>query len=128
MTRINVVPPAELHSKHLVAEYRELPRVFALVRAAHERGERPGTINAPARYTLGRGHVKFFYDKLGWLTRRQKALIDEMIARGYKPTFLTPEDLSRDIDRVWLNEWTPDVEALMLNRQRIEERSPWKST
>ena len=34
MTRINCVPVEELHQKHLVAEYRELPRVFRLAEAA----------------------------------------------------------------------------------------------
>lgn len=28
MTRINVVPVTELTDKHLLAEYRELPRIF----------------------------------------------------------------------------------------------------
>ena len=28
MTRINVIPPAELSDQHLIAEYRELPRVL----------------------------------------------------------------------------------------------------
>ena len=31
MTRINCVPVTELHDRHLVAEYRELPRCFALM-------------------------------------------------------------------------------------------------
>lgn len=38
MTRINLIPPSELHYKHLVAEYRELPRVFGLVRRAQANG------------------------------------------------------------------------------------------
>ena len=41
MTRINGIPPQELTGPHLVAEYRELPRIFALVRAAAARGARP---------------------------------------------------------------------------------------
>jgi len=32
MTRINVIPVEELTTKHLVAEYRENPRAFALAR------------------------------------------------------------------------------------------------
>lgn len=38
MTRINLVDPSTLHTKHLIAEYRELPRVFALAEAAAFRG------------------------------------------------------------------------------------------
>lgn len=34
MTRINCVPVEELSGPHLVAEYRELPRVFALAEKA----------------------------------------------------------------------------------------------
>ncbi|MBP7000765.1 pyrimidine dimer DNA glycosylase/endonuclease V [Amaricoccus sp.] len=41
MTRINVVPPEELSRAHLVAEYRELPRVFGMVRAMIARGLDP---------------------------------------------------------------------------------------
>ncbi len=37
MTRINCVPVEELSGPHLVAEYRELPRVFALAQRAATR-------------------------------------------------------------------------------------------
>lgn len=87
MTRINCVPPAELCGKHLVAEYRELPRVFALVRAAIARRERFVHVD---RYTLGKGHVRFFYTRLAWLAGRQAALIAEMVHRGYSPSFRPP--------------------------------------
>ena len=61
MTRINLVHPSELHRKHLVAEFRELPRVFSLARKAqydmHKRSQ-------PNEYTLGKGHVIFWYTRL----------------------------------------------------------------
>lgn len=118
MTRINCVPVEELHYKHLVAEYRELPRVFALARI---------TKRAPAQYTLGTGHVLFFYDKLGWLYARQWQLYDEMKRRGYNPSF-NPKTLHEDYGwrkrHLWYD-WTPTPEAIALNRQRIKERSPW---
>ena len=34
MTRINTIDPANLTDQHLMAEARELPRVFALVMSA----------------------------------------------------------------------------------------------
>lgn len=122
MTRINVVPPAELHRKHLVAEYRELPRVFALVRAAQARGLRPALVEAPDRYTLGKGHVKFFYDKLGFLTQRQRSLIDEMRSRGYSVRFDNLNELCVGIEPCWFNDWLPDDDALRINRARIQGR------
>lgn len=65
MTRINCVPVQELSGPHLVAEYRELPRVFALVRKAALRG----SFSQPETYTLGKGHVLFFYTRLEYLAK-----------------------------------------------------------
>lgn len=121
MTRINVISPAELTGKHLVAEYRELPRVFGLARAYASRG---GLIDdLPPAYVLGTGHVKFFYNKLVWLNNRQVALVDEMKARGYKPHFDNPPWVENlDIPLMWWNDWQPTPEAIELNRARIKER------
>src|SRR3546814_5132779 len=74
MTRINCVPVHELSGPHLVAEYRELPRVFALAQKAAARG----SFTQPQAYTLGKGHVLFFYTRLGYLARRHLELIEEM--------------------------------------------------
>lgn len=118
MTRINVIPPAELCRQHLVAEYRELPRVFALARKAQTRTNQPV---APAEYTLGNGHVRFFYDKAQWLVRRHAALVAEMERRGYAPAFRCCAALA---DGLQSREWIPDERALELNRARIKERLP----
>lgn len=119
MTRINCVPVQELHQKHLVAEYRELPRVFALARI---------TMRAPKEYTLGQGHVLFFYDKLGWMFDRQWQLVKEMLDRGYFPSH-NPNTLYEQYHNVkqhlW-GDWTPTPEAMAINRQRIKERTTWK--
>jgi deoxyribonuclease (pyrimidine dimer) len=124
MTRINVVPPEELHRAHLVAEYRELPRIFALVRAAQARGVTPQKLAAPADYTLGKGHVLFFYNKLRFMVNRQKSLIEEMKRRGYHPQFGDPEALLEGIAPCWIHDWQPDEAALALNRVRIAARLP----
>lgn len=122
MTRINCVPPSELSGAHLVAEYRELPRIFALVRAAVARGETPTDRRNPAAYTLGAGHVRFFYSRLGYLASRQADLIKEMQARGYVPTFTDPAGLLTGIPPAWHGDWLPTAEALALNRARLAER------
>ena len=122
MTRINCIPPHELSGQHLVAEYRELPRIFALVRAAIGRGEMPGDRRNPANYTLGTGHVRFFYCRLGYLLRRQAALIAEMRARGYRPAFDDPGGLIAGIPVEWCEDWEPTPEAIATNRARIAER------
>lgn len=122
MTRINVVPVTELCDKHLLAEYRELPRVFALATAWYNRG---GDVeDLPAVYTLGTGHVKFFYDKLLWCFNRQFYLYGECLARGFK--------VNMDVERgramfeaaplVLFEDYTPTPHALRINRKRIAQR------
>ncbi|MBC7149015.1 MAG: pyrimidine dimer DNA glycosylase/endonuclease V [Rhizobium sp.] len=116
MTRINCIPPSELCGKHLVAEYRELPRVFALAVKAHDRGQLYG----PSSYTLGKGHVRFFYTRLAWLAERQGQLIAEMHRRGYSPKYAAP---SLDVVPAMLCAgWTPTDDAMAINRARISER------
>lgn len=122
MTRINCIPPQELTGPHLVAEYRELPRIFTLARAAIERGEKPDDPRNPRSYTLGKGHVRFFYPRLGFLVKRQKALIDEMLRREYQPSYRTAEHLIENIPALWCADWQPDEAAIALNKARIAER------
>lgn len=124
MTRINVVPVTELHYKHLIAEYRELPRVFALVRKACAKGLSTTELGIPKEYVLGKGHVLFFYDKCMFLYKRQQQLVSEMLHRGYNPTFLPTEDLIADLPVRWLGDYTPTDKAIQINRVRIQERMP----
>jgi hypothetical protein len=118
MTRINCVPVEELHQKHLVAEYRELPRVFRLAEAAAKRGG----VTAPDTYTLGAGHVKFFYSRLSYCQQRFKQLIAEMIRRGYNPQHTECPAVS--VPAGWLQSWSPTEADLLINRQRIADRMP----
>lgn len=120
MTRINCVPVEELSRQHLVAEYRELPRVFALAQKASIRKQ----FNQPDEYTLGTGHVTFFYTRLGYLTKRHAQLVAEMLDRGYKPTFTgSLKEAYPDIPNAFWGDWEPTGEALAINRERILERS-----
>jgi hypothetical protein len=124
MTRINVIPPRLLHVKHLVVEYRELPRVFALVRAAEDKGLFPHQIKAPQTYTLGKGHVLFFYDKLEYLIFRQHLIICEMLVRGYDPQFRNPDSLRDRISSYWFNMYEPTKEARRINIERLSQKIP----
>jgi deoxyribonuclease (pyrimidine dimer) len=121
MTRINCVPVEELHQKHLVAEYRELPRVYALAERHHDTGQSWASV--PAAYTLGTGHVKFFYTRLAYIRQRHRQLIAEMFRRGYMPSLIVVPSM-RHLSTPWHQYWTPTPEALRINRQRIKERMP----
>lgn len=122
MTRINCIPVTELSDKHLVAEYRELPRVFGLVTKAIQRGERPDDPRNPTEYTLGKGHVRFFYPRLGYCERRFQALAQEMVRRGMKPQYGHVLRSWENVTRGFYEDWTPTPAAQALNRQRIADK------
>jgi len=119
MTRINLIPPEELHYKHLVAEYHEITRVPTLVR-----NNRNKPYTAPDQYVLGSGHVKFFFSRLGFIADRYESLCDEMRRRGYVCNQIPRSELLKDIDSRFVRAYNPTPEAVELNRQRIAERMP----
>lgn len=124
MTRINCVPPSELCRQHLVAEYRELPRVFTVTQRAIQSGGFRPSDELPT-YRLGPGHLKFFFTRLDWCAHRHVELVIEMMARGYSPTIARPDIFWRGlIPRDFWQGWTPDPAALELNRARLAERMP----
>lgn len=121
MTRINVVPVTELTNKHLLAEYRELPRVFRAAQKWHKRGGDPADL--PDTYRLGTGHVKFFYRYLQFCYLRQCDLYTECRRRGFNVT-LKPvrKQLMVDVPSYLQCDYTPTPEALRINRERIATR------
>ena len=64
MTRINLVPPAELSDQHLVAEYREIFMVgSSLQRSLKSPNWEKTKISIQKNFTLNKSHVKFFMTK-----------------------------------------------------------------
>jgi len=122
MTRINCIPVQELTDKHLGAEYRELPRLFKQVAAAVARGERPDDPRNPTRYTLGEGHVRFFYPRLGFIVTRYHQIALECVLRNRKVLYDGVPPAADEIPPEWFGQWKPDAQALALNRARIAER------
>jgi hypothetical protein len=79
MTRINVgILPEELPSKLLIAEHREIKRIPNVVKSG-----KFSLKNQPILFTLGTGHVKFFYDKLLFLRNRYNQIYAECRRRGF---------------------------------------------
>ena len=126
MTRINVVPVEELTNKHLMAEYHEITRIFRLVREAQNRGINKYNIDyrlsIPIEYTLGKGHVLFFYNKLRFILNRYKELQFELRSRNYNINPIDDSSLIEGIRMEWLNDYIPTNDALDINRTRIFER------
>ena len=118
MTRINVVPVKELTDQHLLAETRELPRIpNAILKGRYNLS------SIPSEYVLGKGHVSFFYTRLGWLQERYKALHAECCARGFNVTYRFPEG----VPERFRGGYVPTSEALAINRERILVRWPKKA-
>lgn len=118
MTRINVVPVRELCDQHLLAEWRELPRM-----RSYAEKTKSAASDIPAGYTLGEGHMKFFLDKGLFLENRHAELTSELLLRGFNLNNLEPFVMS---DKYGKKHYEPDEYALFINRQRIEERMPSK--
>lgn len=82
MTRINAgILPTELCDQHLVAEYRELPRMRAMAIDRLSRFLGPGP--RPDLPTLGAGHMAYFLPFGWWLRDRWLALCAEMRHRRF---------------------------------------------
>ena len=126
MTRINIVPVEELTQAHLLGEWKEICRVFTLVRKLKDRGINKYNfhkkIKQPDDYTLGAGHVYFFYTRLGYVLKRIDQLHTEMLSRGYSPNRIPENELIEGIDKSFLGDYNVTQEALIINRQRIAER------
>jgi deoxyribonuclease (pyrimidine dimer) len=105
-----------------MAEYRELPRIFGNVRNAVAKKKQVNDISQPLKYTMGRGHMLFFYSRLRWCLNRQKLLIEECLRRGFKIVHTNPDNLIEGIPEEWCGDWTADLDAVCVNMKRILER------
>lgn len=84
MTRINIdIAPSDLTRLHLGAEYRELPMVHAaLRRSLKTKSVHQILSEVPKKFTLNKGHIKYFYTKLAFLDKRYDLIVAEMKRRG----------------------------------------------
>jgi deoxyribonuclease (pyrimidine dimer) len=116
MTRINVgMLPSALNSKHLIAEHREIKRIPNMVASGKAK-----LTNIPEQFTLGKGHVCFFYNKLGYLKERYIELHLECLKRGYNVTnYISAWDnISPDL----MGLYSPTKEDTQLIINRIKEK------
>ena len=106
MTRINAfIKPADLTDKQLIAEHREIKRIPNMINSGKAKIE-----NIPENFTLGKGHVKFFYNKLLYLHKRYQKIYKECKKRGFNVTdyseafMINDEQLGLQI----INDWDPN--------------------
>lgn len=140
MTRINLVNPNHLTDKHLLAEYRELPRIFTAVhKLVYTPNPRVGdgwtklmnSSRISESYRLGSGHVIFFYNKLPYLLERYREIyyvlrtkrnfnLDRNLCDSVR---VKATDLINSLRLDMLHEWEPSPEEIYLNMSRLCVRS-----
>lgn len=116
MTRISVgVRAIELCDAHLIKERVELLRIPNAIKSG-----KAVVKDIPRKFTLGKGHVKFFYDKLGYLQQRYVELTAECIERDFKITDFS--DSFKDIPQSLYNDYEETQQDRDIVVQRVNER------
>lgn len=119
MTRINLIDPEHLTDQHLIAEYRELPRIFALA-LKHNNSGKP--MPKVSNYRMGSGHVIFFYDKILFLIDRQQKIINELLNRNFSIMHTEVDAPINDLSDKYLNNWSPSTHEISISKQRLKEK------
>lgn len=129
MTRINIIPPKVLTDQHLIGEYNEIRRPVGLALKRHAKLGKRGFEGLPKNYTLGGGHVLFFYDKLAYLHNRFYEICNEMTNRGFNPqgNFDTSQIFSVGADYLF-NDWTPTEDDKRILKARLIEKIQIQNT
>ena len=116
MTRINVgIPPAELVNKHLLAEHREIKRIPNCVAKGKYNMD-----GIPERFKLGKGHVKFFYNKLLYLKNRYIKLYVECVKRGFNVQYYI--GAWNNIPKELMNDYKVKANDIRIIRERINHK------
>lgn len=124
MTRINSdLDPRTLADQHLMAEYRETAMVPATLRRSRQSfTDQEILAKIPKLYTLNRGHVHFFYDKLEFLAQRYQKLVDELLIRGYNLDKQRRVIVPGEFPDCYYGQWKSTSESDELVTERIVER------
>lgn len=120
MTRINsAIPVRNLTDEHLLAEHREIHRMFYYYRKA----KYSGAFNRiPQKFCLGAGHVTFFLDKFKFLQKRYEEIYGECLKRRLSVLRTDYMSWYYNVEKEHFNDYTPTEEERKLLTERILER------
>lgn len=127
MTRINAdIDPKALADQHLLAEYNEIGMFYSSLRRSIK--SKNGIKNIPAKFTLNKGHVSFFYNKLLFVEDRYDRIRKELSIRGFdlNPFRIVcyPNEFPVDL----YNNWHSSTEDEIIIKSRIYEKIMQKPT
>jgi deoxyribonuclease (pyrimidine dimer) len=113
MVRINFISPKLLSDQHLIAEYNEILMLLGYIK------KYPSLENIPKEYCLGKGHIRFFKNKLCYLKSRHESIKAEMRSRGFSPKkSLTISAFGK----LYLNDWKPRKKDIMIIKNRLASK------
>lgn len=113
MVQINLIDPAYLTDQHLIAEYDEMLMLIAYVK------KYPEEKDVPKQFVLGKGHIKFFKNKLTYLKNRHERIREEMKQRGFQ----TNKQIKlKEFPRNLKGDFIPKNKDIKLIKNRIKEK------
>ena len=118
MTRINsAINVRRLTDEHLLAEHREIKRLPYCLGKAIASGS---VKRIPEKFTLGKGHVLFFLDKMEFVWQRYCEIYAECKQRGFSVEWYHNNFI--ELPREYSNGYTPTDEERHLLIERITDR------
>jgi deoxyribonuclease (pyrimidine dimer) len=114
MVRVNLINPKFLSDQHLIAEYNEILMLEGYVR------KYPKICgDEPREYCLGKGHIKFFKNKLSYLHKRHELLKKEMRKRRFN----AQKSMNiKKLPKILHGDYNPDRKALRIISKRIMQK------
>lgn len=123
MARVNIgIHPKYISDQHLIAESVEITMITGALR-------KDGFIiksSVPEEFSLGKGHINFFKNKLAYLKDRLDLVNSHLRERGFSPS---TKIVLNEFPINLRNHWQPSLKDSMIVRERIAERlaSPLKA-
>lgn len=113
MVRVNLINPKHLADQHLIAEYVEILMLIQNIKKYNSLED------IPLKYCLGKGHMKFFRDKVNYLVKRHELIKKEMKKRGF--------NVNKKIDlqglkKQHLGNWKASERDMKIIKKRLLEK------
>jgi len=119
MVRINLINPKKLSDQHLIAEYNEILMLIGHIK------KYPKIYGMPKKYSLGKGHITFFKNKIRYLKDRHELLKKEMKKRGFKSK---KKIILNGFKKDQKNNWKPKKTDFEIIKKRIRSKIRFKPT
>lgn len=121
MTRINLIPAKLLLDQHLLAEKKEINQLAGQM----QRSLRSPNFDyylLPDTYTLGKGHVKFWYRYGAYIRYRYREIYKECLRRNFDVQDNFNDEWSKHGDHEYNLDFEPSEGHVLISKDRILRR------